>query len=96
MHFTNIGYDIQSVKNSEIKTIAPESPSMFLFEVKETEVSDHINWIDKKNSSVDDFISNVIAKTFKGNYHLSLLLLLINLSNKVNFHHITSKSFSIV
>ena len=36
MHFTNIGCDIQkSVKNSELKTFASESQSMFLIEVTE-------------------------------------------------------------
>ena len=45
---------------------------MFLFEVTEKEISDLINSIDNKNSSDDNFISNVIVKTF--NRELSPLL----------------------
>ena len=73
MHFTNIGCEIQkTVQNSELKTFASESQSMFLFEVTEKETSDLINSIDNKNCSDDDFISSVKVKTF--NRELSPLL----------------------
>ena len=81
MHFTNIGCEIQkNVQNSELKTFASASQSLFLFEVTE-EISDLINSIDNKNSSDDNFISNVIVKTF--NRELSpLLAALVNQSFK--------------
>ena len=82
MHFTNIGCEIQkNVQNSKLKTSVSESQSMFKFEVTEKEISDLINSIDNKNSSDDNFISNVIAKTF--NRELSpLLAALVNQSLK--------------
>ena len=82
MHFPNIGCEIQkNVQNSELKTFASEIQSMFLFEVTEKQISDLINSIDNKNSSDDNFICNVIVKTF--NRELApLLAALVNQSLK--------------
>ena len=96
MHFTNIGCEIQnSVQKSELKTFASESQSMFLFEVTEKEISDLIESIDNKNSSDDDFIRNVIVKTFK--QELSpLLAALVNQSfkqDKFSSHLLRAKLF---